>query len=436
MAIRSGSGALKYPLPANTDNQASIASASAGGSASSSAYGTNRRYAASKMQTQAQLANSAAERQFRAMSQLEGQNFQAQSQLEGQRFRASQQADEQQFRSSESQLYRDFQAEQSQIGRDFQSAESQKGRDFSAEQGRIGREFQIEQDEREYDRQIQQGIQSGQLQLSPEAQKEMDKLESGRAFVRGRGDMSDEQKAEFYKRADAKEREILRGATRPQGPTATGQFNQGTIYYDPQTGQAYPDMQEGRIPGYRNKDGGFQPHVQAPDTSKEDAARKGDLEKRADAYVGQPNPNNDKKPYTMDEAIKQAMEDRKKLDSAFGPPPQGQQAPQPQGQPTQPFGAQGTGRGLIPNQPQTTVGTGTIGNALRPPVGAPAQAPARPARQPTGQAPGRPIAGTAFDAGQTEYTPLPAAEFDKRYKQLAIGGKIMGPDGILYEKVE
>lgn len=102
MAIRSGSGGLKYPLPIDPSAQQSIAAASAGGSAASSAYGANRSFAANKMRVQADLANSAADRSYRAMAQMEGQRFDAEqayydrenrkgAQLEAQRFDAERQ---------------------------------------------------------------------------------------------------------------------------------------------------------------------------------------------------------------------------------------------------------------------------------------------------------------------------------------------------------
>ena len=96
MAIRAGSGGLKYRLPSQADNNArqSAASASAGGSASASAFGANRRYALGKrqlahdtLQSGLDTLQSGLDRRFRAQQAYIDRENQMGSQLAAQEHR-------------------------------------------------------------------------------------------------------------------------------------------------------------------------------------------------------------------------------------------------------------------------------------------------------------------------------------------------------------
>lgn len=89
MAIRAGSGGLKYRLPSQADNNArqSAASASAGGSASASAFGANRRYALGKRQLAHDTLQSGLDRRFRAQQAYIDRENQMGSQLAAQEHR-------------------------------------------------------------------------------------------------------------------------------------------------------------------------------------------------------------------------------------------------------------------------------------------------------------------------------------------------------------
>lgn len=269
MAIRSGTGGLKYPLPANTDAAASIAAASAGGSASASAYGANRQFAANKMRVQADLANAAADRDFRARSQMQEQGYRAQQAFYDREHQAGAQLQAQDFRAQQSELDRNFDAYQRMQGQQFQAGEAQKDRDFTTERDKARYEQDQAAFEREVDAGIEGDIRSGKLQLSPKAQAELDALEGGKIDVT-RPDYDPQQRAEFEKNYEARKREILRTAGPPKGPTATDAANQGTTYYDPKTGRFEIEMGPGRTPGRVGKDGQFNPIVE--DTSKADEA--------------------------------------------------------------------------------------------------------------------------------------------------------------------
>lgn len=248
MAIQGGAKELKYPLPnwAQLSAQQSAAAASSGGSAAASAFSTNRNFAANKMRVQAQLADSAADRQFRAQENFQDRSFRAQSQLEGQRF--------------------DAERQQALFGQ--QQTLQTAGQEFSAGQSQLDRDFQTQQFEREIDAGIEQDIQRGRLELPPDAQAELDKLEAGRRDAPKIVD-SPEQQAEFDRQYEARKREIMRTAKPPAGPSPTEEFNRNTIYVG-EDGQAYDQPGPGRKAGRMNAKGEFQPNV---DTTAEDKQR-------------------------------------------------------------------------------------------------------------------------------------------------------------------
>lgn len=312
MAIRSGTGGLKYPLPSQLQigAQQSAAAASSGGSAAASAYGANRQFAANKMRVQADLANSAADRQFRAMSQMEEQGFRAQqqfydrehdkgSQLEAQRFGAEQQ--DARFQQQRESQWQDqyFQAE-----RDRQ----QQG--FTTERDQAN----FERDQQAFEQQIDSGIEgdmrSGKLELPPEAQKEMQALDSGRIEAQK---LDPQQRADFEEQYQKRKRDLLRTAKPPQGPTATEAYNQGVVYRG-EDGRAYDQPGPGRKPGRLDDKGVFQQDNAEADQQQvvQDREMKEGLQEEAekimkeDVAVG-------KDAYTFDTAYEEALSRRRKI---------------------------------------------------------------------------------------------------------------------------
>jgi hypothetical protein len=261
MAIRSGTGGLKYPLPnqGQLSAQMSAAAASSGGSAAASTFGANRSFAANKMRVQADLANSAAERQFRAMSQMEEQGFRAQQQFYDREHFKGAQLQEQGFRAGESQLDREFETQRDTANFQRETAEY----------------------ERRIDAQAEADIRSGKRVLSPKAQEQLRQLEDAESDAKG---MDAQQQADWAAQKAEKRRQIIRGATEPVGPTADEEFNKGTIYLDndpqsPTYGKAFPDPGPGRVAG-RGTDKGFVPSV---DTSAQDKQQQEQQKKQQEA---------------------------------------------------------------------------------------------------------------------------------------------------------
>lgn len=330
MAIRSGTGGLKYPLPSQYQigAQQSAAAASAGGSAAASTYGANRAFAANKMRVQADLANSAADRDFRAQSQMQEQGFRAQQNYYDREHQAGAQLQSQDFRAQQSELDRNFDAYRQMQGQSFQSNQAQLDRDFTTQRDQARFDQDAAAFERQRDAGIEEGIRAGKLELAPEAQMRLQKIDADRAAIAAQNNLTPEQKAEFENKAQVAEREILRTARAPRMPTGAEAFNRGTTYVDPKTGRAYDDPGEGRV-AHNIQD--RKPLIEQPDTSKEDAKRQKTqqdwLEKRADEYTTETNPatitdtNKVGKPYTLEEAIKKAQEDRAVFDKALGSQP-------------------------------------------------------------------------------------------------------------------
>jgi hypothetical protein len=264
MAIRSGTGGLKYPLPSQYQigAQMSAAAASSGGSAAASTFGANRSFAANKMRVQADLANSAAERQFRAMSQMEEQGFRAQQEFYDREHSKGSQLEAQGFRAQESQLDRDFTTQRDTANFERETAEY----------------------ERRIDAQAEADIRSGKRVLSPKAQEQLRQLEDAESDAKG---MDAQQQADWAAQKAAKRRQIIRGATEPVGPTADEEFNKGTIYLDndpqsPTYGKAFPDPGppgSNRVAG-RGSDKGFVPSV---DTSAQDKQQQEQQKKQQEA---------------------------------------------------------------------------------------------------------------------------------------------------------
>lgn len=319
MAIRAGSGALKYPLPnqAQIQAQQSAAAASAGGSASASAYGTNRRYAGLKKQLQYNAFESGMDRLFRADQANLDRGFRAEQayfdrehqkggQLEAQDAAAKRQAA--QFEQQTQLQY------ESQYNANL---EAQRDRDFTTERDAARFEQDRTQFERGIDASIEDGIRTGELELSPEAQFRLQQLEGNKAARTG---LDPEQQAEFDQQHEKRRREILRTAKPPSGPSITARANQGQTFYDPQTGTFAEEMGPGRIPGRLDQNEQFVPTV-AGDTKADEKQQK-QFEynrKRMEDLVGQPIPNQPGKFYDVESAAEQVQKEQETATGRFGP---------------------------------------------------------------------------------------------------------------------
>jgi hypothetical protein len=492
MALRLGTGGLKYPIPVAPDAQQSIAAASAGGSASASAYGANRSFAANKMRVQADLANSAAERDFRARSQMEEQGFRARENFYDREHQAGAQLQGQEFRANQEELDRNFAAYQRMAGENFQANQSNLDRDFERERDRA----QFDREDAaiaEQDAQQQANIDAGIAELSPQGQKQMDAIASARAKMAGEQQWTPEQREEADQKWKDQERRIRRTAGKPRGPDATERANSSQTFFDPQTGKYEKEMGPGRIPGSVGQNGEFKPTVEAPDTSKEDQRRQSWIDKRADDLMKQEN--DDGKPvYSPEDAARMAMQDWDKRQKGFqpgagpggtwqGPPAApGQTAPPPAPAPGQP----GSQPAPAPGQPATHPTTAQdapvsrevwIANRKRAYVergmseeeatrkatedraawrgrGAdplPGQTPAPGQQAPSVPLPGKPVGptptpqtlplnpATASSAGPVPLGGSGAQEatpdaFTKQWSALPPGGTMIGPDGKFYTK--
>lgn len=324
MAIRSGSPGLKYPLPANTIAQQSAAAASAGGSASASAYGANRSYAANKMRVQADLANSAAERDFRARSQMEEQGFRARENFYDREHQAGAQLQSQEFRAQQEELDRNFRAYQQQAGQNFQLNRDKAEMDFTRERDQA--QFDREQAafETQRDAGIEEGIRTGKLELTPEAQNELNKIEAGRVEAQK---LDPAGQADYERQAQERTRKILRTARPPRGPTPDQAWNQNTVHVDAQ-GRAYPEPIEGKTTPYDAQTG--KPRIEQPDTSKQDAEVQRWTDKKAEDLMELTDADGKPK-YTPDQAFAEARKQADVWFKARNPAPAGQQ-PAPAGQ--------------------------------------------------------------------------------------------------------
>lgn len=326
MAIRSGTGSLKYPLlnQAQIVAQQSAAAASAGGSASASAYGANRAFAANKMRVQADLANSAAERQYNAYQQDQNRGFQNYQQEENRNFTAIQ---------NQNQI--NAYADRQQAGFD-QAKELQQGyQQFTAGQEQKSQDFQSGRDQTQFDQNtaaIEAQIQAGRMQLNPAAQDKLNKLEADRATIESDGTFTNAQVNEFMQQYRIKKAGVVSTAT----PTATpaDMANSGTTYRDdnpdsPTFGKHFSDMAPGRTPGTLG-DKGFTPNIdnskQQENAAKSEQQTAESLRKEQDAIDGltdkfmqRTNPETGKF-FTPDEARDQAIKHRAETKKSLSPP--------------------------------------------------------------------------------------------------------------------
>ena len=404
MAIQGGAKELKYPLPnmAQINAQQSAASASSGGSASSSAYSTNRNFAANKMRVQADLANSAAERDFRARSQMEGQAFRAQQEFYDRENQKGSQLEAQRFRAEEAGLDREFTTQRDKV---------------LFEQDQVAFE-------RKRDAEIEMNIQSGNLELPPDAQAEMDKLEAGRRDAPKIVD-SPEQQAEFDRQYEARKRQILRSARPPAGPSADERARQNQAFYNPETGAYSPTMQPGFRPGTVDENGVFQETVSETDQRQREAEQK-----QAEADLKAEQQRREMEQKQKEDIYKDAKdilgEGRvgETFESAYEKALQRRRAagiPTPEQAPAAP-----PGEGLAPPQ-----GMGESTGQVPLPPGHPNAAP--PAGQPNAVAPQGPPAIQKPDGTYGAATIAPDV-FKKQWSTLKPGESMAGPDGKTYIK--
>jgi hypothetical protein len=457
MAIRSGSGGLKYPLPnqAQLVAQQSAAAASAGGSAAASTFGANRAFAANKMRVQADLANSAADRQYRAMAQLEGQNFEAQQNFYDRENRKGAQLEAQRF-DAEQQGQRFDQARELQWQNQYYNAEeNRKERDFETGRDKARVETVEAARQREIGEQAAQNeanVQAGTMVLTPQAKQQMDTLDADRAKWATDQTMSPTQRAEAEQQYQDRKRRIM-GTAVKAGPDATEQANRRQTFFDPKTGTYHKDMGpegSGRIPGSVNEQGGFQPTVdnskQQKDQERANAARQSELEKIAKdqegELVGGPG-GRTKTPQEAMESAKQIYAEREKA-GYYGPVP-GQQQPGGQPAPASELPPPDPGKGFFGNDPPraadgTKIPTppGQQPQVYNSAPGQTAQVPL-PAGQPNAQSTGH-VTGGGDSARQRSGSDIPGAAgitpdaFTKGWGSLPAGGVMYGPDGKLYTK--
>ncbi len=199
MAIRVGSGELKYPLPsqAQLGAQRSAAAASAGGSASASAYGANRAYAGLKKR----LAQD------------------------------SEQAD----------LTREFQAEQN-----FYDREQRAGEIRYLSGARIAESLAVGQQRGQQDMEMQilEGIRRGELELPEASQRQLRQLDAAEVDAMK---LEPGQIEEFRGRKRGIRSRLL-GTVQPVTRSAGADLNRQLAYYDQQDGKAYDEMKPGRVP--------------------------------------------------------------------------------------------------------------------------------------------------------------------------------------------
>lgn len=350
MAIRSGTGGLKYPLPvlAQIQAQQNAASASAGGSASASAYGTNRQFAANRMRIQADLANAAANRQFQGYQQAQDQNFRAQ----------------QAYIDRENQMGSQLSAQQAAYDRQQahfqqQNALQQSGQQFAADQNILQQTAQSDRDLRLYNQQLVAGLTPVPEHAQEQTRRHLQKLASGLQEMTGQGyDPRDPSTAEQFNEAYQSYNSIVQSIPKPS-QAERGQ--RATTFYNPQTGQFSDVMKEGFTPGVVNNDNQFQPHVdqsvqlkeqqkQQQDQQKEQQRQLAENKKLARDLQATIDPDTGK-PYTAERAAEKVMEDDATHNDVFNAQPPAAPAPRPEQQQVTGNGARLTAAGQAAPQP-------------------------------------------------------------------------------------
>ena len=249
MAIRAGSQGLKYALPSQAEINArqSAAAASAGGSASATAFAANRRYALGRQQLQQSALQNALDRQFSAQQAGISRQFQAGQQTE----RLEQQEALQ------------------KLGQEFRAGQAELGRDFQAGQAKIGRGFGLSQDRfqtaRDRNAGLQDAIRSGDMQLPKGSQPELDKLDQKRAKVLADKSLNPSQRADALAQIAEDRNRILSTAQPVSGASAA---NRNIDHFNPKTGQFQDNQEPGLTIPFDKRTGEPLKMPEQPDPSK------------------------------------------------------------------------------------------------------------------------------------------------------------------------
>ena len=139
MAIRAGSGGLKYALPNQRQAAQNAAAASAGGSASASAYGANRRYAGLKQQLRYNAVNAELDRQHSSLENEQERGLKYEMQARTHRQQTSLQDDRHAQQTSERLGAQSFSTAE-RLGRQAYGTSERLGGERHATAERVGRQ--------------------------------------------------------------------------------------------------------------------------------------------------------------------------------------------------------------------------------------------------------------------------------------------------------
>ena len=214
MAIQSGSGGLKYPLPSQAEISARQggAAASAGGSAAAAAYAANRRYGLGRRELAQKAQQAAKDRQSKAQQSFYDRQHAKGAQIAAQEARIGLQKDHQ-----------TFQAGQSKLGIAAQH-------ELAAERREHELALDTASGDRAKDLYIQKGLDSGEFELPNDELKklEMDRM---KAFSpNANPPLTERQKAEYDETFLPEQRRLKRQYVRTP---ATKQFNRNITYLNP-----------------------------------------------------------------------------------------------------------------------------------------------------------------------------------------------------------
>ena len=227
MPLRLGSAGLKYPLPNKAETQArqNAAAASAGGSASASAYSANRRYAGLKKELRYKSLEAGLDRGFKAQQSFFDREHQKGSQLSRQE--AQDALQEKRITSQEG---------IAKAGREATKARQTQRHKYGTDTDKLKRDQDREDIERRIDADIEDRLRRGDLVLTPSQSAKLAELEQEKEdgeFLHSNPEMQ----AEGTRKYKARRRAILRGHQQSMEPTAVDLARKRTLYRNPQTGE-------------------------------------------------------------------------------------------------------------------------------------------------------------------------------------------------------
>ena len=313
MAIRAGSGGLKYRLPNRSQTQArqNAAAASAGGSASATAFSANRRYAGVKKRLRHEASQSAINRRFDAQQKYYDREHYAAKEISRQKAatalekqRAASAKDRQQdaliVQESQAEIDREVTRRRNKV-LDARAEEQIKAKEElrkakeEQEQLKTDRDYQdqiatgerilSEEDketlEDELDEFITEGLDNKTLVLTPEAKAKLEKL--GReAYLES---LMPEQLADFKRQQKTQKRRILRGAKKRPALTGAQNYTQNRIYLDRETGEPVGPGKGGIAGTVDPRTKAFTPTFPEVDQSKLDKSRAQEANEIMDSQV-------------------------------------------------------------------------------------------------------------------------------------------------------